>query len=388
MQRQFPFAVLQVTPALNSGGVERTTIELCEALVAAGGRAVVASRGGRMERELERAGGELVRLPMDSKNPAVVLANVRHLRQLAQTRRVRLIHARSRAPAWSALAAARLLRLPLVTTYHGIYSATSPLKRFYNSVMARGDVVIANSNYTRAHVLQTHNVAPERVVAIPRGVDLARFDPDRIPAERIERMREALRAPAGDRRFLVLMPTRLTRWKGQRVLLEAVARLEAEQSGRLRVVIAGAGAEDGALERELTKIIATMGLGGVAHVAGPIDDMPAALAIADCAAFPSVRPEAFGRGSIEAQAMRVPVIAADHGGLAETLVHRETGLLIPPNDPSALADALHHLLNLTPEERAAMGAAGRARVQAGYSAERLKAATLDIYARLIGEARA
>jgi glycosyltransferase involved in cell wall biosynthesis len=385
MQAGFPHTVMQVTPALQVGGVERTTIEIAEALAAAGGRCVVVSRGGRLERELARTGAELVRLPVDSKNPLVMLANVRRLRDLAQSRQVRILHARSRAPAWSTLAAARSLGLPLVTTYHGVYSAQSPWKRFYNSIMARGDIVIANSHFTKAHILQTYDVDPGRVPVIPRGVDVKRFDPMAVSPERIAALREAWHVPSDCQRALVLLPARLSRWKGHGLLIEAAARIEARQPGRLRLILVGA-VDDSAYHSELQRLAFAQGLGNLVSLVGHVEDMPAALMLADLAVFPSIRAEAFGRGAIEAQAMQRPVIASDLGGMAETIAPGETGLLCTAGDVAGLAAALDSILAMSDAQKAAMGAAGRARVMALFCETRLKSATLDVYRGLIDKA--
>jgi glycosyltransferase involved in cell wall biosynthesis len=378
MSDTFPHTVLQVTPTLNAGGAERTTLEVAAALTSAGGRAVVASRGGRWEREMGRAGAELVRLPMDSKNPLVMARNIARLRAVIATRAVEIVHARSRAPAWSALAAARAERTPFVTTYHGVYAATSALKRFYNSVMARGDLVIANSHFTRAHVLAEHGVKPERVVTIYRGVDLDAFDPGKVSAERITRLRGQWSRGAEDVRPVILLPARLSRWKGHSLLLQAFARLAAQRPGSAQLVFAGA-AQDSAYPTELAQEARGLGLGGAVSMVGDVEDMPAAMRLATLAVFPSLRPEAFGRGAVEAQAMGLPVVAADHGGLAETVVHGETGLLFRPGDVEGLASALQQLLDMDAQSRAAMGARGRARAQEVFSIERLKHATLNVY---------
>jgi glycosyltransferase involved in cell wall biosynthesis len=180
------FTLLQVVPELETGGAEQTTIDVAAAVVAAGGRALVASRGGRMTGRLAEVGGELVELPMQSKNPLIMALNARRLGALIREERVSLVHARSRAPAWSALRAARVTGAPFVATYHGVYQARSALKRRWNAVMTKGDLVIANSEFTREHLLAEHGVDPAKVVTIPRGVDLSRFDPDRVSRERVK----------------------------------------------------------------------------------------------------------------------------------------------------------------------------------------------------------
>ena len=378
-------AVLQVTPELESGGVERTTIEMAEAITRAGGLALVASAGGRLERELEAAGGELVRIPAASKNPITMILNALALARIGRERGVSLIHARSRAPAWSAYWAAKRLGVPFVTTYHGIYNARTGLKRSYNGVMAKGDIVIANSNYTRAHVLNEYHLPPERVVAIPRGVDLAAFDPAVIDPAKVAALKAGWGIAQGD--FTLILPARLTRWKGQKLLVEAATLIaKSHPEYKLRYVFAGdaQGRED--YVSELILAIEVAGLKDRCAIAGHVRNMPAAFAACDAAVFPSLDPEAFGRGAIEAAAMGLPVLAAGHGGLAETVIDGETGLLFEPGKPNALAAAIAKLIELGQAERASLGAAGRNRARSLYSTAALQASTLQVYDKVLSGA--
>jgi glycosyltransferase involved in cell wall biosynthesis len=383
VQGKGSFCVLQVTPALDAGGVERTTVEMAQALTRAGGRAIVASRGGRLAGELEAAGGELVRLPMDTKNPVEMVANIGRLVALGRETGVEIVHARSRAPAWSAMFAARRLGVPFVTTYHGVYNAKSPLKRFYNSVMARGDLVIANSDFTRAHVIAEHGVPADKVISIPRGVDLARFDPAAVDGARVAEMRKLWGLSPADARPVVLLPGRLTTWKGQAVLIEAAALLEKERPGAAVHVLAGDSQGRQQYVADLHELARKLGVADAVKIVGHLVDMPAALKAATVAVFPSTDAEAFGRAAVEAQAMGVPVVASNLGGLAETIVDGDSGFLVPAGDPSRLAYAVDRVLALSPEQRETMGARGAARVRARYSVEALQTATLAVYERLL-----
>ncbi|MET0182415.1 MAG: glycosyltransferase family 4 protein [Caulobacterales bacterium] len=376
------YSVLQVTPSLETGGVERTTIEMAEAISQDGGKALVASRGGRLESELAAAGGELVRMAADSKNLAIVFANSLKLESVARKAKVKVIHARSRAPAWSAYWAAKRLHVPFVTTYHGIYNGKSGLKKYYNSVMARGDIIIANSEYTRAHVIKTHKVSPDRVVTIPRGVDLERFDVENIAHSRVDAVRRGWGATD---RFVILLPARLTRWKGHHVLIEAASRLKMRTRERVKVILAGDAQGRTGYAQELEAAISAADLNSDISIVGHITDMPAALAAADVIVTPSIEPEAFGRSAVEAGAMRKIVIASNLGGFAETVEDGKTGFLVPPDDSSALASALEKVMNMPQAEREAMGAAAAARAKALYSKETLQASTLQVYRRLMGE---
>src|SRR6185295_9350287 len=181
--------VLQIVPSLDAGGAERTTVDIANALIKDRWTALVASRGGRLAHELRDNGGELIRLDAASKNVRTILANVGRFAQLIRERNISLVHARSRAPAWSALMAARRMRIPFVTTYHGMYQAKNPLKRWYNSVMARGDVVIANSQWTAEHIRRNYPSRAKNVVVIPRGIDLTYFNPENVAPERVAKLR-------------------------------------------------------------------------------------------------------------------------------------------------------------------------------------------------------
>lgn len=376
--------VLQVIPALEIGGAERTTVDIAEAIAAAGGRALVASSGGRMLAELEKAGATHFEMDVHSKNPVIMALNVERLTRLAEREKVDLIHARSRAPAWSALAAARRLGVPFVTTYHSKVHEAPRIKVFYNSVMARGDAVIANSRYTAERIARIHAPDPARIFTVPRGIDTERFDESAVGAERIAALKARWK-PSG--KVLFLLPARVTRWKGQAVAIDAAARLKAEGRGDFEILFVGDAQGRDRYVSELQSRIAAEGLADRVRFVGPADDMPAAYALADVVLAPSVEAEPFGRVTVEGQAMGRPVIVSDAGGPRET-VTPETGLAVPPGDAAALARAMAALADLGAEGRRAMGARGRANAAANYSLPAMQRATLAIYAELIARARA
>ncbi|HET6521837.1 MAG TPA: glycosyltransferase family 4 protein, partial [Geminicoccaceae bacterium] len=341
--------VLQVLPALGGGGVERGTVDLAAFLAREGWNPVVASGGGPLEARLAEVGASHVALPLHSKNPAVIARNAGRLRRLIRERGVRLVHARSRAPAWSAWLAARACGVPFVTTFHGVYGGENAgrLKRLYNGVMARGERVIAISEYVAEHVRARYGVAPGRLRVIHRGVDVAAFDPAAVGGERVAAL--ARRWGVEPRTKVVMLPGRVTRIKGHLLLLRALARLPR----RDYVCLFVGGFEAGAsYVREIEAAIEAGGLGGIARLVGPCDDMPAALRLAHVVAAPSVGPEAFGRVSVEAQAMGRPVIVTDVGGLGETLMPAATGWLVPPGDVDELARALQLALDMGDDVRA------------------------------------
>jgi glycosyltransferase involved in cell wall biosynthesis len=378
------FTLLQVTPELETGGAEQTTIDVAHAVVAQGGKALVATRGGRMAARLEADGGRLAQMPAQSKNPLVMLGNAARLIDLIRREKVSLVHARSRAPAFSALWAAHATQVPFVATYHGVYNAKSGLKRWYNAVMTKGAMVIANSEYTREHVIREHGVSADKVVAIPRGVDLSRFEPGVVSADRIETLRKAWGVAPDERRLKVLLAGRLTRWKGQGLLVQAIALLKARGEDKVLLLLAGDDQGRKGYRAELEAAIAQAGLEDAVKLVGHCDDMPAAYILADLAIAPSLEPEAFGRTAVEPQVMGRPVIAADHGAARETVMPGETGWLVAPGDAEAWAAALIEAANIGASGRQSMGQAARLRARRLYSVDAMCEATLKVYARVLG----
>lgn len=376
-----PPTILQVLPRLETGGVERGTIEIAEGIVRAGGRALVASEGGRMVRELTRVGAEHVTLPLASKKPWVMWKNVERLTALMTEREVSLVHARSRAPAWSARAAARALGLPFVTTFHGTYNlGPMELKRAYNAVMADGDRVIAISEFIRNHVARVYGVGGERVTVIHRGVDFSRFDPDRVSQERLIQLVRRWRIPDGVP--VIVLPGRLTRWKGQEVLIRALAKVKHRP---VRALLVGSDQGRTAYSEELRALIERLGLTDTVHLVGDCDDMPAVYKLADVVVSASTDPEAFGRVVAEGSAMGRPVIAPNHGAAPEIVVPGgQTGWLFWPESADDLARVLDEALALTPEEREALKARAIARVKAEFSKEKMVDGTLAVYQDLLG----
>jgi glycosyltransferase involved in cell wall biosynthesis len=381
--------ILQVIPELDTGGAELSTLEIAHAVVKAGGRALVLSEGGRLAPKLSAMGAEFVPFAAATKNPVRMAWNAAAIARLARDEGVDLIHARSRAPAWSALLAARRVRVPFVTTYHGAYNEHSRAKNFYNSVMARGDTVIANSAYTADLVRQRYGTPEARIRIIHRGVDGAVFDPARVEPVRLDKLRFAWGVRESDR--IVLQAARLTGWKGQSVVVEAVRRLIAgNRLGDGVVIMAGDAQGRDAYRSELEQQIAAAGLSDRVRLVGHVEDMPAAFALAHVTVIASTEPEAFGRTSTEAQAMGCPVIATAIGAPPETVLWREgegtgtTGWLVPPGDSAALAEALAGALSLTGAQRGPMGERARAHVLRHFSLNAMRLATLKVYDGLLG----
>lgn len=381
--------ILQIIPELDTGGAELSTVEIADAIVNAGGRAIVLSEGGRLAPKLADAGAEFVPFPAATKNPLTILWNARRIAAIIRRENVDLVHARSRAPAWSALLAARQTERPFVTTYHGAYKESGRLKNWYNSVMARGDLVIANSRYTAGLVRARHGTPDERIHVIYRGVDGTRFDPATVSPQRIEALRS--RWGVAPPQKVILNAGRLTRWKGQGVIIEAARLLQ--ESGRLNdtvVILAGDAQGRTDYAEQLAAEISAANLGEVVRMVGHVDDMPAAFGAADIAVVASIEPEAFGRAAAEAQIMRCPVISTDIGAPPETVLATprvpqadRTGWLVPPGDAKQLAACLSEALELSPEARREMGERARDHVLSSFTLQAMKQQTLDVYDRLL-----
>ncbi len=359
---------------MNGGGVERGVIDVAAALTAAGWRAIVASSGGPLVRELLRAGAIHVQLPIEARNPFLFARNSRLIGAAAREHNVSLIHARSRAPAWAARAAARRLDIPFVTTFHGYYSHSNPAKRFYNSIMIKGDRVIAISQFIAKHIRTVYRVNDDRVVTIPRGVDPVVFDPSAVSPHRLARLSKAWRLPDG--LPVIMLPGRLARWKGQRVLLEALPRMKRREF--VCVIVGGRKGHD-RYRAELEDIVAKRNLESLVRFVDHESDMPAAYMLADVVVSASTEPEAFGRVSAEAQAMGRPVVATSHGGTMETVVPGETGWLVPPSDPDLLAMYLDQALELDIAARELLARRARTHILRNFSLQGMCASTLDVY---------
>jgi glycosyltransferase involved in cell wall biosynthesis len=374
-----PITVLQVLPRLIVGGAERGAVDMAAAIQRAGGRAIIASEGGPMIHELDRCRAEHIKLKLARKNPVTIWRNAARLARIIRKYDVDIVHARSRAPAWSAYWAARRTGTPFVTTYHDAYHAQSSWKRRYNAVMAKGDRVIAISEFIAAHLRETYGLGADVLRVVPRGVDLLRFSPDHVGAERKVKLTHDWSLP--DDRPIILMPARLSRKKGHHVLVEAMARLKRDD---VCCVMVGDDGRKTHYRDELVDLVTAHNLVGIVRLLPQIADMPAAYSMAAVVVAPSVEPEGFGRVPVEAQAMGLPVIATDIGGFRETVIDGVTGLLVPPGDPDRLASAIEGALLLTEAERAALAVQAVSHIHATFTRERMCAETLSIYLELVG----
>jgi glycosyltransferase involved in cell wall biosynthesis len=377
-----------VLPALVTGGVERGAVDMAIAQVAAGWRALVASSGGGMARELMRAGAEHITLPLDTKNPVSIRRNIGVLAELIRNERVDLVHARSRAPGWSAYGAAEATGVPFITTFHGIYSLGAfGLKKRYNAVMTKGARVIAISEYVRTHIMEEYGVPAERIRVIHRGVDLTTLDPNRISPKRLIQLTSRWRLPDDGR--VIMLPGRITSWKGHTLLIDALAELKRRNSNlKIRCLMIGQDQGRSAYRASVLAHAAARGVDGCVQIIDDCNDLPAAYMATDVVVSASTRPEAFGRVVAEAQAMGRPVVAPAHGAAPEIIEDGVTGWLFTPGDANALADALTTALSLNQEQRIRLADAAITRAQELFSKADMCARTLAVYDELVPEAAA
>lgn len=380
--------ILQIIPTLKTGGAERTVVDMTRGIVDAGGRALVASAGGGLVQKVKDNGGTHFTLPLDAKfRLDRHFTNKRALVSLCKQERVDLIHARSRAPAFPALGAARKLSLPFLTTYHGIYSEKNALKRWYNSVMVAGDAVIANSTYTASLIKQRYQLADDDIHIVHRGTDMSLFDVSTLSSQAQAELRQKWHLP--DDKLIVMLLARLTDWKGHLLAIRAARKIR--KSGGLlpHFIFAGNAQSETYLARVRSAIVEASMMDSFSLV-GHVDDVPLALSISDMAIVPSTKPEAFGRSVAEASAAGLPVIAFDHGGATETILappdcdeDEKTGLKVPVSDIDALAEAISEIVALSPSKRDAMGARARAHIQRNFTKEHMIEKTLTVYRKLM-----
>lgn len=378
---------LQVLPTLVQGGVERGTIDMAAAQVAAGWRAIVASAGGPLVRELTRAGAEHIALPIDTKNPLKMHRNVALLRDVIRAARVDLVHARSRAPAWSAWAACRDLGVPFLTTFHGVYGrGPFGVKRFYNQVMTRGTRVIAISQFIRAHLEDEYGVPTDRIRVIHRGVDTSTLDPNRVSPQRLIQLTQRWRLPDDGR--VIMLPGRITSWKGHMLLIDALAELKRRAGGVLNIRCLMIGQDQGrsAYHAAILAHAALRGVDGLVQIVEDCNDLPAAYMATDVVVSASTRPEAFGRVVAEAQAMGRPVVAPNHGAAPEIIINGVTGWLFPPGDANGLATALETALSLDQDSRVRLAETAIDRAHRLFDKADMCAKTLAVYDEVLTEA--
>ena len=377
-----PLTVLIVVPTLDVGAADAGALELVRILAAAGHHPIVASLGGRLVPHVVAAGGEFVPLAMASKNPLVILRNAVALTRLARERRCDIIHAHGRAPAWSAYLAARLNGLPFLTTWHKGFREQNSFKRFYNSIMVRGDRVVAVSEHIAELINERYGTPWSRISIVPASIDLERFDPRQLAPQRIDAVRRGWGIKPGTQ--VILVVGRILRRKGHHVVVRAARRLKEMGLKDFLFVFIGEDRGRSHYTGELWDQVLASGTVDVIRMA-PADDLPAVYAAAAVVVSAAAQPEGMQRAILEAQTMARPVVVSDLAGREAVLApptvpeDRMTGLRFAADDDKALATALLKLLSWPEQTRRAIGWRGRKWVVDHFNAPAIAEQTLALY---------
>lgn len=376
--------VMQLLPALESGGVERGTIDVAKALKHEGFEPIVVSKGGVLVYQLREAGITHVTLPVGSKNPLTIFLNIGRLVKIIAQHKVDIIHARSRAPMWSAYFACKKTKIKLVATVHGTYSLNfskwenfAP-KRIYNQIMLKADRVIAVSNFIKTYLLKNYpGNFLERVTVIQRGADLNYFNSKAVSNSRVIELMTKWHLPEDKK--IILMPARFTAWKGHEFLIETLAKVKND----FCCVLVGSDHGHKAFRKKIEQLVVKKDLEGKVRIVGLCKDMQTAYSIAHLVVCPSIRPEAFGRVSIEAQALGKIIIATKIGGSLDTIVEDKTGFLVDVGDAQKFAELIDRVLEMSKTETDVIGDAAHKNIEENFSNEKMCRLTLDVYRELI-----
>ncbi len=379
--------LMQILPALESGGVERGTVDIAKTLKKAEFEPIVVSAGGVLVYQLREAKINHITLPVNSKNPITIFRNIKKLEKLITEHKVDIVHVRSRAPMWSAYYACKNTGTKLVSTVHGTYSLKFLRwnnflpKRFYNSVMLRADKIIVVSNFIKNYLVENYYGKyagfADKVMVIQRGVDLKSFDAEKVSKNRIIDLITKWNLPEDKK--IIMLPARFTAWKGHEFLIDALAQVK----GNFCCIFVGSDHGHGKFRKKIEEKVVKSQLSGKVRVMGICKDMSAAYAVSHAVISSSVRPEAFGRVAIEAQAMGRIIIATKIGGSLETIIDKKTGFLVELNDSKKFAEVIDKILNLSEEEAKEIGKAARKHVEENFSNEKMCEETLKVYRSLL-----
>ena len=376
--------IIQIIPALESGGGERGTIDIAKALKKGGFEPIIISRGGVMVYQLREAGINHIALPVHSKNPLTIFLNIKRLAKIIQQFKADIVHVRSRAPMWSAYYACKKTGTKLVSTVHGPYSLNFLfwkvflLKKLYNAKMLEADAIIAVSSFIKDYLLQNYSGDFfKKITVINRGADLNYFNPTKISSNRIVDLSRKWHVPEDKK--IILMPARFTSWKGHEFLIEALAKVKHD----FFCVMVGSDHGHKCFCKKIEQKIIMENLAGKIKISGICKDMPAAYAISHFVVCPSVRPEAFGRISIEAQASGKIIIATKIGGALDTVIDDKTGFLIEPNNVEKFAEIMDKILDMPKFETDKIGYAGRKNIVENFSNEKMCLNTINLYQKIL-----
>ena len=382
--------ILQVIPKLGYGGAEVGCFDLAHYLSENNCTSFIVTSGGELTKYINKKKVKLIRLPVHSKNPILIILNAIILMGIILFFNISIVHARSRAPAWSCLLATKITRRKFVTTFHGTYNFSNRLKKFYNSVMLRSDLIIAGSNFIFSHINENYSNylgLDKKFLVIFRGVNTEYFNQKKIVKEDehkllkkwdINKYVDLKDIP------LILLPGRLTNWKGQEMFIEAIHNVNQELPDKeFFVVILGSDQGRKVYKKKLLRLVEQYRLQNFVKFIDKCELMPLAYKVSDIIVSSSIEPEAFGRVSVEAQSMEKPIIASNIGGSKETIINKKTGFLYKHDDPRELAKILNTVIQLSVDDLKFMGNEGRKNVTKKFDVETMCQSNLKEYKRLI-----
>ena len=377
--------ILQIIPNMEIGGAERTVLEITSFLKDTNFSSLVLTSGGKLIDDLEKANIEVIKLKIDKKNPYSIIKNFFLFIKIFREKKINLVHVRSRAPAWSAIFAAKKLGIPVLTTWHGHVSNSSFIKKIYNSIMLKGDAVIANSIYTAENISKLYGINKSKIDIIPRGVDVNNFKKSDINSHEIAKIKENWKI-FDKEKVIILLPARLTKWKGHEVAIEAINLLKGESFFK-NIVCLFAGEQKNSEKyiHNLNRLISSYSLEKKIRLIGKVENMPLAYHASDVILSPSIEPEPFGRIPIEAQASGKIIISCDAGAVKDTIKSGKnfTGFKAIPNNSESLADKIKIALKMENEEIQGMQKRAIMNVKNNFSLESMCKKTLEVYNRLL-----
>ena len=377
--------VLQVIPKLGYGGAETGCYDIAHFLPENNCKSFIVTSGGELTKFIDRKKVKLIRLPVHSKNPLMILMNSIILVGIILVFNISIVHARSRAPAWSCLFATKITRRKFVTTFHGTYNFRGKLKKFYNSVMVRSDLVIAGSNFIFSHIQENYPEflnSKKKFLVIFRGINVDYFDPTtKLETDENKLLEEW---HINNKKKIILMPGRLTSWKGQELFIEALNLVKIELGYEaFHVVILGSAQGRDMYKKKLINLTEKYNLINQIKFVDHCKDMALAYNISDIVVSASIEPEAFGRVAVEAQSMEKVIIASNIGGSNETIINEKTGFLFESGDPSALSKKIIQAISMDESSLKLMGKEGRKNIIKKFNVEKMCFSTYSEYKRLL-----
>ena len=375
--------VLQVIPKLGYGGAETGCYDLAHFLPEQKCKSYIVTSGGELLKFVDKKKVKIFRLPVHSKNPILILFNAILISLIAIFYNINIIHARSRAPAWSCLIASKLTFKKFVTTFHGTYNFQNKLKKFYNSVMVRSDLVIAGSNFIFSHIHTNYKEffqdRKRKLLVVFRGINTNYFNNKKVLPIKVDQFSKQHNIDRN--KFIILLPGRLTSWKGQKVFIEALSILK-KNSENFQGIILGSDQGRNVYKKQLIGLVQQHRLNNVIKFIEKCEEMPVAYSIANIVCSCSSEPEAFGRVSVESQSMEIPIVASNIGGSNETIIDNKTGFLFENKNVEKLADKIVHVLNLDRQTLESMGIEARKHVLKKFEIEKMCFSTYTEYKKL------